>query len=120
MTRLLSRLLPLVLVVAACRPSDGAAPVPQLTLVEDLRFGGADTGKASFTAVIALQFDHDGQVWLVDRQTPELRIFSPAGVYTRTVGRAGAGPGELEATNGFGFAPGGLVWVPDYRQGRYS
>lgn len=104
----------------ACSGEHAGTTVDRLTLVEDFRIGGADSGKASFTDVQALKFDAHGQVWLVDRQAPEIRIFSGRGEYVRTIGRAGQGPGEIEATNGFGFGPGGLVWVPDYRLGRYS
>jgi sugar lactone lactonase YvrE len=110
-----------LLLASACATTDGTPTVLRLTLVEDFRIGGADTGKASFTGIVALQFDRGGQIWLVDRQSPELRVFDAKGEYVRTAGRAGGqGPGEIEATNGFAFAPGGLVWVPDYRNRRYS
>lgn len=115
-----SPLLFALLISMACAGGDGTSGVAALTLVEDFRFGDADTGKASLTAITALAFDANGQIWLIDRTSSEIRVFSPKGEYVRTIGRPGVGPGELGATNGFGFAPGGLVWVPDPQAARYS
>lgn len=111
--------LPGILLVAACGPGGGDA-VPQWTLVEDFRIGGAESGPASLTAILALSFDQQGRIWLIDRDAPEIRVFDTKGTFVRTIGRPGEGPGEMVATNGFAIAPGGLVWVPDHRLRRYN
>ena len=113
-------LLALLSAVVACNGTAPGDSVPQWTLVEDLRIGGADTGSASFSGITALRFGPSGRIWLVEAQAPEIRIFRPDGTFERRIGRAGEGPGEIVATNGFAFAPGGLVWVPDHRLGRYN
>ncbi|HVX87895.1 MAG TPA: 6-bladed beta-propeller [Gemmatimonadales bacterium] len=111
-------LLPIIL-LGACR-GGGDAAIPQWTLVEDLRIGGAESGPASLTAVLALSFDQGGRIWLVDRDRPEIRVFDPKGTFVRTIGGPGEGPGEMAVTNGFAIAPNGLIWVPDHRLRRYN
>lgn len=106
--------------LAACSgPAKGSA-LPAWTLVEELRIGGADTGKASFTAVAEARFDPAGQIWILDHETQEVRLFGRDGTFRKAIGRAGEGPGEVVATNGFAFGPNGTLWIPDYRLGRYN
>lgn len=73
-----------------------------------------------FAAVTGLEANDEGRVFVLDRQTQELRIFSPDGGYLRSVGRSGSGPGEY-------INPNGLVWlspdslvVVDQRGNRFS
>lgn len=105
--------------LSACAPGGRGAETKQFTLVEDLRIGGADTGKASFSGIAGLKFDAHGGIWVLDRQAHELRLFSPSGAFVRTVGRQGEGPGEFVEANGFALDARGLVWVPDHRLRRY-
>lgn len=112
--------LALCLGAAACGRATPDAAVPHWTLVEEMRLGGADTGKASFTGVLGLAIGEGGSIWLVDQDAPEVRVFDREGRFIRTIGRRGEGPGEMEATNGFAFGPHGTVWVPDYRLQRYN
>lgn len=108
-----------LLALIGCGGPAADAPVPQWTLVEDLRIGGADTGVRSFTAIAGLAFDPSGRIWIMDRSTRDLRVFGPTGEWIRTVGRAGQGPGEIGESNGFEIAPNGLVWVLDHGNRRY-
>jgi hypothetical protein len=108
------------LLLAACSGQRTDGPVPHWTLVEELRIGGADTGKASFTSVVDYKFDPSGKIWILDHETQEIRIFGRDGGFIRAIGRQGEGPGEIVATNGFAFGPGGALWVPDYRLSRYN
>lgn len=118
MTR--SLLVTLLLGATACSGATRDEAVPHWTLVEEMRLGGADTGKASFTGILGLAIGEGGSIWLVDHDAPEIRVFDREGRFVRTIGRRGQGPGEMEATNGFALGPNGTVWVPDYRLGRYN
>src|SRR6187551_3395842 len=100
MPRTISRFLPLLLFVAACSPAGESASVPQLTLVEELRIGGAEEGPASFTTIAGLGFDAEGRIWVLDRQTQELRVFGRNGEFVRNIGQRGSGPGEFQEING--------------------
>jgi hypothetical protein len=110
----------MVSLLHGCAPGGRGADTKQFTLAEDLRIGGADTGMSSFSGIAGLGFDPQGNVWVLDRQTMELRVFDRTGKFLRTIGRSGSGPGEFEGLNGFGFGPGGLVWLPDFRLHRYT
>src|SRR5690349_22526339 len=68
---LMRRAASLLFLLSAVVACDGTAPgdsVPQWTLVEDLRIGGADTGAASFSGITALRFGPSGRLWLVEAQ----------------------------------------------------
>jgi hypothetical protein len=103
----------------ACAPGGRGADTKQYTLVEDLRIGGADTGKASFSGIAGLALDAQGGIWVLDRQAHEIRVFSRAGDFVRAVARQGEGPGEFVEANGFAVDARGLVWIPDHRLRRY-
>jgi len=105
--------------LSACAPGGRGAELKQLTLAEELRIGGADTGKASFSGIAGLQLDPHGGIWVLDRQAHEIRVFSPAGDFVRAIGRQGEGPGEFVEANGFALDARGLVWIPDHRLRRY-
>ncbi|MFO7893301.1 MAG: hypothetical protein R6U63_06195 [Longimicrobiales bacterium] len=56
--------------------------------------------------------DVDGRVYVSDQIPPEIRIFGPDGSHLRTVGREGAGPGELGGLYGAAWlAPDTLLVV---------
>ncbi|MBK9547955.1 MAG: 6-bladed beta-propeller [Gemmatimonadetes bacterium] len=87
-------------------------------LVEDLRIGGADTGAASFNDIRALAVDGKGQIFVLDVQALEIRVFDPRGRFVQRIGRNGEGPGEFRSPNGMLVAPDGKIWVNDIGQER--
>ncbi|MBK6494908.1 MAG: 6-bladed beta-propeller [Gemmatimonadetes bacterium] len=87
-------------------------------LVEDLRIGGADTGAASFNDIRALAVDGKGQIFVLDLQALEIRVFDPRGRFVQRIGRNGEGPGEFRSPNGMLVAPDGKIWVNDIGQER--
>lgn len=54
-----------------------------------------------FGQIAGLGATSDGRILVLDNQAQHVKVFSPAGVYERTVGQAGSGPGE--------FGPGAAV-----------
>jgi hypothetical protein len=94
-------------------PAEGAAT---LELEELWRLGGDSEADAEFFGVInSVTEDAEGNVYLLDGQLSEIRVFDDDGEYLRTIGREGEGPGEFRTPRGFFFLPGGNVGVVNLR-----
>lgn len=90
-------------------------------LTQELVLGSVEGGRATeFTSVSGMQVDADGRIYVLDRQSNELRIFDATGRHLRTVGRAGSGPGEYDAANGIAWIGNDTLLVVDQRGGRYT
>lgn len=98
----------------------GAARVPEWTLVETLRIGGAEEGPAALDYVKGLAVDASGRIHVYDRSTQDLRVFAPDGRLERVIGRKGSGPGELRDAEGIAFDQDGRLWVRDAANARFS
>lgn len=71
--------------------------LPEVTLKpqELWRIGGDTDAEGEFFGVInQVTTDSDGNIYLLDLQLNEIKIFSPDGTYIRTIGREGEGPGS--------------------------
>lgn len=67
-----------------------------ITLNELWRIGGFSEAEEEFFGVIkTIRVDENGDVYLLDSQLSEVRVFSPRGEFLRTMGREGDGPGEF-------------------------
>jgi hypothetical protein len=113
----------LALCLTACseRPSRSATEdaVETWTLTEDLRIGGDDEGPASFSRVHSVVEAPNGNVFVLELQDQELRVFDSQGNFLRVAAQRGAGPGELEYATGMALGPNVIV-VNDPRQGRFT
>lgn len=79
---------------------------------ETLRVGSA-SGDLALTLVTDLDVGPDGRIYLTQMMVPEVWVLSPDGAFERTLGRAGAGPGEfLTAASHLGWR-GDSLWVAD-------
>ncbi len=84
-------------------------------LREAVRIGTA-AGEAAyqFGAVVGVDEDGDGNLYVLDQQAQEVRVFDPSGTYLRTLGRPGNGPGELSlGAAAVMVGAGDTVYVPD-------
>jgi hypothetical protein len=78
------------------RPASVLRPAP-LELTEVLRIGAVDDSTAElFSAIVDGLILPDGSFVIADRDSREVRQFSPEGRLVRTHGREGEGPGEYE------------------------
>lgn len=77
--------------------SSGADRPLELRLERINSLGGADDGPQSFHRVGSgsVAFDRDGAIHILDGANHRVVVFDRAGNHLRTLGRAGAGPGEL-------------------------
>lgn len=74
----------------------GWAPEEAPRLVEELRIGTVDGDENyQFGMIAALEVDAEGNIYVLDFQAREVKVFDPNGLYLRRMGRRGSGPGEL-------------------------
>lgn len=110
-----------LLVAAGCGSGTRGAPdssdidaAPELSLVEELRIGSFDDPDLGFSRIGDVDVDRDGNIYAVDVQASEIRVFDPEGTLVRRIGRAGEGPGEFERGSGFAMGvTGDTVWTVD-------
>jgi len=82
--------------------------------------GGSTTGEDVFGSVADVDIDPAGRVYVLDRFDKEIRVFDTSGVYLRTIGRQGSGPGELKSPTALDWGPGLRLWVLDGGNGRFT
>lgn len=85
----------------------------------DLQFGSleGDDPNFAFADIRGIQASSDGDVYVLDFQAAEVRVFDSAGRYLRTIARRGAGPGEIGEANGIFLSGDTLLWIHDHGQG---
>jgi len=110
-------------IVIVQNPEGGMWTDPEVwTLDEELRIGtlGGDLNY-QFGQVGAIALNSRGEILVSDNQAHEVRVFSNAGSYLRTVGRPGSGPGELgRGQLSVLVGPGDTLLVPDQRNRRIN
>jgi len=90
-------------------------------LMEDLVLGRTEgDGADVFASISAIEVDPSGNIYVLDRQANELRIFDASGRHVRSVGRSGEGPGEYSAANGLAWLADDTLVIVDQRGNRYS
>jgi hypothetical protein len=100
-------------------PETGIDEPIALTLEELWRIGGDNESEDEFFGVInQVTADHDGNIYLLDRQLSEVKVYSPKGAYLRTIGREGEGPGEFRQALDMFFLPNGNLGVLQLAPGR--
>ena len=92
---------------------------PRLTLVEELRIGDVNDPNLGFSQVVTVDVDRDGNVYVLEAQVPEIRVFDARGELLRRIGRRGQGPGEFERAPRFGVL-GDTVWAAETRPARLT
>ncbi len=84
-----------------------------------LGFGERDVGLANFTAPMAVAFDSEGYLFVVDMLRHDVKIFDSGGVFRGIFGgwygrgTGGRAPGELLYPIGIAIAPDGPVYVSE-------
>lgn len=83
-----------------------------------LRFGSRDgtNPDLTFSDIRGIQADSDGNIYVLDQQAVEVRVFDPGGEYLRTIARRGQGPGEIVEANGILLSGDTLLWMHDHGQ----
>jgi hypothetical protein len=99
-----------------------AAPMnPDVTIEPEALWtlgGHSEAEEELFGVLRGLLTDADGNIYLLDVQLSEIRVFDADGAYLRTIGRDGEGPGEFRRPRALFFTPGGEVAVVQLMPGR--
>ena len=91
------------------------------TLVERFRVGALDgEGPDVFGDIRDIELGMGGELYVLDSQAAEVRVFGPEGQHLRTMGRQGEGPGELNRPAGLALDPLGTLWVMNWGNARYT
>jgi hypothetical protein len=95
-------------------PGAGAAPIIVPEAEEVFRIGSVSGDDwAAFSRVIALGFDGEGRLHVLDGSTRSVTVVDAAGRLVRTIGRGGDGPGELRMPTGMAVLDDGRVVIAD-------
>lgn len=93
-------------------PAEAIDPPMTIELKEDFRLGGWDGGDDEFFGVIAdITQDEKGNLYVLDAQLNEIKIYDAKGNYLNTIGREGEGPGEFRGANSLFWMPNGDLGV---------
>jgi hypothetical protein len=90
-------------------------------LDELFRLGGeTDDEDQIFGVISQVRSDAKGNVYLLDSQLNEIRVFSSKGEFVEVLGREGEGPGEFRNANGFFRLPNGNWGIMQLAPGRIA
>lgn len=97
------------------------APDEGWQIVEEMRYG-SDTGDDAifFGSIRSFDVDVQGRLYVLDNQSQEIHVFGPDGVWVRTVGTRGAGPGEFENAAAVDLSRTGEIWVMEMQKGQLT
>lgn len=98
------------------------AEADQWDAIPRLRIGSADGTDPNllFADIWSVQMDELGRLYVLDRQTENVRVFTSEGDYLRSIGAPGEGPGELRNPVGMAWGPEGRLWVINIGNARYE
>lgn len=112
-----------VIVIAACSEGWGDSShiagdsphvdhVTELSWVEEVRIGSVEDPEAGFSSIGQIQVLENGDIYVLDSQAREVRVFDADGQRVRVLGGSGQGPGEFSMPTLMGFL-GDTLWVSD-------
>lgn len=92
------------------------------SVAEELRIGALDGDPDyQFGAIVWVDVDAEGRIYVVDQQAQNIRVFDREGAFLNTIGRPGDGPGELSrGAAAVVVGPGDTLFVPDPMQQRVN
>jgi hypothetical protein len=97
-------------------PEAGLWPAGMGPDVEDVLTIGNAEGDPDyqFGQIAGIDATSDGNIYVLDQQARQVRMYDPAGTYVKTIGGPGEGPGEFsQVTMGLLATAGDTILVPD-------
>lgn len=87
-----------------------------LELQEDLSIGDA-VGREDymFSEIVSVAVDEEERIYVLDSKEVHIKIFDKNGIYLKTIGRRGQGPGEFEFPTSIQMSPEGNIIIDDLR-----
>ena len=100
---------------------DTHSGVPSSVAAIDLTIGAIEGPEEYlFGRISGLAADSLGRIYVADRQTSDIRMYGPDGVFQLRVARSGSGPGEVQSPCCLAVDADWRVWVRDSGNGRYN
>ncbi|HXV13791.1 MAG TPA: 6-bladed beta-propeller [Candidatus Krumholzibacteria bacterium] len=100
-------------------PAKGFSESATIKLPELWRLGGDSEDEEEFFGVISdIDIDATGQVYLLDSQLNEAKIYTKDGEFVRSIGREGEGPGEFRMPSSMFFTKDDKVAVIQMMPGK--
>lgn len=90
------------------QPSNGLRAV---ALEELWQAGGEDDEEVFFGVINRVLIDDANNIYLLDQQLSEVKVFTASGELLKTLGREGEGPGEFRRPADMAFMPDGTLGV---------
>lgn len=97
-------------------------PAPELVrhTVQEARIGTTPDDTSLFAEVYEFEVDRLDRIWAYDQPARRIFLFDKDGQVIRTIGRAGAGPGEFQGNGGMTALAGGGIALWDFSNARVS
>jgi hypothetical protein len=87
---------------------------PKINIVQDLTIGQqSDKPEYMFSQIRDIEVDAQGNIYAIEFKEKHVRVFDRNGIYLRTVGHPGQGPGEFNEPVGVHVNSAGEVMVTD-------
>lgn len=100
-------------------PAQPTEPALTSSPTELWRIGGDTDDEDEFFGVIAqILTDDEGNVYLLDAQLNQVKVFTASGEFLRDIGREGEGPGEFRTPNSMFFTKDGTIGVLQVAPGK--
>jgi hypothetical protein len=97
------------------------APGEEWTVEEELRIGVAEgSAEYQFGRVVSIAADSQGRIYVLDLLAQHVQVYSPEGLYERTLGGRGQGPGEFGSVLYILNGPGDTLLALDIRNQRVN
>jgi len=73
-------------------------------------------------SVIGIEVDDEGRIYVLEFRTQRVRVYSPDGSFSHTIGQEGQGPGELASVRleGMRLDGEGNLWIADHGRLQYT
>ena len=93
-------------------PAETMEKPGEVKMKELWRLGGdTDDEDEFFGVIVRITSDSQGNIYALDSQLSEVKIYSPDGEYLNSIGREGEGPGEFRRPGDMFFLPDGNLGV---------
>ncbi len=94
---------------------------PSGTILRTIGVETAEDSPHMFGHITGLALDESLNIYVLDRFSYEVRVFTWEGEYLRSIGRGrGAGPGEFMMPLGVSLGPDGTLYISDYEASRIT
>jgi hypothetical protein len=101
-------------IVIVKNPREPLYPDAQVAIVQDLKIGQpSGEPEYMFSQITSIEVDPEGNIYAAEAKESHIRVFDKNGVYLRTIGRSGQGPGEFTLPRHVHVNPSGEIMASD-------